>query len=134
MPSCPPKQSLWTSLGHMHQIAPQLSIEGRNSDQDASRRRSYDYVGQQVRGVTWSCACPGVDACPNVLSALTVGVNGRGTVWYRLVGVDLASQGNLTADVEASIRIFTGQAAVQLAFGAYQQVVAPNASATPGAT
>ena len=54
-------------------------------------------------------------------------------MWYRLVGVDLASQGNLTADVESSIRIFTGQAVVELAFGAFEQVVVPNASVTPGA-
>ena len=57
----------------------------------------------------------------------------RGTVWYRLVGVDL-SQGNLTADVESSVRLITSQLSVQLTFGTFVQVVAPNASVSSGAT
>ena len=54
-------------------------------------------------------------------------------MWYRLVGVDLSSQGNLTADAESSVRFVAGQLNMELAFGSFVQVVAPNTSVTAGA-
>ena len=59
--------------------------------------------------------------------------HGSGTVWYRLVGVDLL-RGNLTADAESSVRFVAGQLNMDLAFGSFVQVVAPNSSVAPGVT
>ena len=54
-------------------------------------------------------------------------------MWYRLVGVDLSSQSNLIADAQSSVRFVAGQLNMELSFGSFVQVVAPNTSVTSGA-
>ena len=57
---------------------------------------------------------------------------GRGTVWYRVVGVDM-SQGNLAADISTSVSYIASQLNMEVKFGTFVQVVAPNTSVSSGA-
>jgi hypothetical protein len=57
----------------------------------------------------------------------------RGAVWYRLVGVNL-TESNIVADAEAAVLYVTEQLNLNITFGDFLQVVAPNASATPRAS
>ncbi len=58
---------------------------------------------------------------------------GRGTVWYRLVGIDLAEMTNGTAAIEASVRGVVQPHSLVPVFGAFVQVDVSNASADSGA-
>ena len=82
--------------------------------------------------VCWLHADGGICAHQLLSFSMTrLGFFDRGTVWYRLVGVDL-TQGNLTADTEASLRFVTGQMNVALSFGTFVQVVAPSTKVSSG--
>ena len=59
-------------------------------------------------------------------------VYGRGTVWYRLVGVDV-SRGNLIADAGNGVTYITEQLNVQQKFGPFVQIVATNTNVSSGA-
>ncbi len=57
---------------------------------------------------------------------------GRGTVWYRLVGIDLTEMNHATAAIEASVRGVLQPHRLVPVFGAFVQVDVSNASADSG--
>ena len=54
-------------------------------------------------------------------------------MWYRLVGVNL-TESSIVADAEEAVLYITSRTNLNITFGPFQQVVAPNASATPRAS
>ena len=56
-----------------------------------------------------------------------------GTVWYRLVGVNL-TESNIVADAEQAVTLITARGNMNITFGPFVQVVAPEAGVTPRAS
>ena len=60
-------------------------------------------------------------------------MSGRGTVWYRLVGLDLAEMSNTTAGIEASVRGVVQPHNLVPVFGSFVQVDVSNFTDDSGA-
>ena len=52
---------------------------------------------------------------------------GRGAVWYRLVGVNL-TESSIRQDAEEAVRFITQRLNLDILFGTFVQVAAPNTS------